>query len=95
MFSSPFLIVQRKQRPSNGKDKKRSSKGAGPNTLNNQRFAAAYEIPNAHRRNRQIKFKFILPQSKKVQIKRRGNVVRKLTLRRHAVHPARRWNREY
>ena len=63
--------------------------------FNNRRFAAAKETANAHRRNYQIKIKFLLPQSKRVQVKHRGNVVRKVTIRRHAVYPARRRNREF
>ena len=52
---------------------------ARPNTFNNRRFFAAKEIANVHRRNHQIKTKFLLPQSKKMQVKRRGNVVTELT----------------
>ena len=68
---------------------------ARPNTFNNRRFSAAKEIANVHRRNHQIKTKFLLPQSKKMQVKRRGNVVTELTVRRRAIYPARCWNREY
>ena len=36
-----------------------------------------------------------LPQSKRVQVKHRRNVVRQMTVRRRVVYPARCRNREY
>ena len=65
------------------------------NIFNNRRFAAAKKTANLHRRNCEIKIKFLLTQSKRVQVKHRGNVTRKMTIRRHTVYPARRRNREF
>ena len=55
-----------------------------------RRVAAAKEIANA-RRNRinHIKIKFLLLQGKNVEVKKRGNVIRQMRVRRHAVYPAR------
>ena len=67
---------------------------ARQNIFNNQRFAAAKEIGNARRRNRHIKIKFFIPQLKRGQVKRPGHAVREMTVRRHAIYPAKRWNGE-
>ena len=55
-----------------------------------RRVAAAKEIANA-RRNRinNTKIKFLLPQGKNIELKKRGNVVRRLRVYRHAIYPAR------
>ena len=55
-----------------------------------RRVATAKEIANA-RRNRinNIKIKFWLPQGKNIEVKKRGNVVRRMRVRRRAIHPAR------
>ena len=55
-----------------------------------RRVAAAKEIANA-RRNRinNIKIKFLLPQGKNIELKKHGNVVRRLRVYRHAIYPAR------
>ena len=58
-------------------------------------FPAAKEITNARRRDCQIKIKFLLPQSKRVQVKHQGNVVKQMTVRRHAVCPGQCKNRKY
>ena len=65
------------------------------NIFSNWGFAAAKEIANTRRRNNQIKIKFLLPQSKRVQIKRCGNVVREITVRTRAVYPMQRRNVEH
>ena len=61
-----------------------------------RRVAAAKEIANA-RRNRinDIKIKFLLPQGKNVEVKKPGNVVRRMRVRRRAVYPARVRNVRY
>ena len=64
---------------------------ARQNIFNNQRFGAAKEFANACRRNRQNKIKFLLPQSKRVQVK--ANVVRQMTVTERAVYPAQHRNR--
>ena len=53
-----------------------------------RRVAAAKEIAN-RRRNRadNIKIKFLLPRGKDVEVKQRGNVVRRMRVRRHAIFP--------
>ena len=59
------------------------------NNFNNRRLAVAKEIANARelRRNheRKFKIKFFLPQSKNVEVKHRGNVVRRMRVRRKAI----------
>ena len=53
-----------------------------------RRVAAAKEIEN-RRRNRpdNIKIKFLLPRGKDVEVKQRGNVVRRMRVRRRAIFP--------
>ena len=62
------------------------------NNFNHRRFAAAKEIPNARecRRNHESRFKikFLLPQGKNVEVKYRGNVVRRMRFRRKGIFPA-------
>ena len=61
-----------------------------------RRIAVAKEIANA-RRNRinDIKINFLLPQGKNVEVKKRGNVVRRMRVRRRAVYPERVKNVRY
>ena len=42
-----------------------------------------------------IKIKFLLPQGKNVEVKKRGNVVRRMRVRRGAIYPARVRNVRY
>ena len=62
------------------------------NNFNNRRIAAAKEIANAgeHGRNREgrFKIKFILRQGKNVEVKHRGNFVRRMRACRKAIFPA-------
>ena len=51
----------------------------------NRRFAAAKEIANARRRDNRFKIKFLLPQGKNIDVKVRGNVVRKMRVRRRSI----------
>lgn len=73
-------------------DKDKSSLRWRPANINFnlRKFAAAKEIANTRRRNRlsDIKIKFLLPQGKRVEVKQRGNVVREMRVRRHAIFPA-------
>ena len=64
--------------------------------FNLRRVAAAKEIAN-RRRNRigNIKIKFLLPQGKNVEVKQRGNVVRRMRVRRRAIFPGRVRNIRY
>ena len=61
-----------------------------------RRVAAAKEIAN-HRRNsiKNIKIKILLPQGKDVEVKHRGNVVRRMRLPRVAIFPERVRNARY
>ena len=55
-----------------------------------RRVAAAKEIANAWRnRDNDIKIKFLLPQGKNAEVKKRGIVVRRMGIHRRAVYPAR------
>ena len=64
----------------------------GPGNINfdMRRVTAPKEIANA-RRNRinNIKIKFLLRQGKNIEVKKRGNVVRRMRVRRRAIYPAR------
>ena len=64
--------------------------------FNLRRVATAKEIAN-HRRNRveNIKIKLLLPQGKNVKVKQRGNVVRRMRVRRRAIFPGRVRNIRY
>ena len=64
--------------------------------LNLRRVAAAKEIAN-RRRNRleNIKIKLLLPQGKNVEVKQRGNIARRMRVRRPAIFPGRVRNVRY
>ena len=64
--------------------------------FNLRRVAVAKEIAN-RRRNRvdNIKIKLLLPQGKNVEVKQRGNVVRRMRVRRRAIFPGRVRNVRY
>ena len=53
--------------------------------FDNRRVAAAKEMER-HARVSDVKIKFLLPQGKDVQVKVRGNVVRKMRFQRIAKH---------
>ena len=55
-----------------------------------RRVAATEEITNARRTKiNDIKIKCFLPQGKNVEVKKSGNVVRRMRVRRRAIYPAR------
>ena len=64
--------------------------------FNLRSVAAAKEIAN-RRRNRveNIKIKLLLPQGKNVEVRQRGNVVRRMRVRRRAIFPGRVRNVRY
>ena len=66
-----------------------------PNNFDNRRFAAAKEIANELRRNNRFNIKLLLPQRKNVDLKLRGNVIRRMGVRRRAIFPALVRNRQY
>ena len=59
-----------------------------------RRVAAAKEIAN-RRRIENIKIKILLPQGKNVEVKHRGNVIRRMRVRRHAIFPGKVRNVRY
>ena len=63
------------------------------NNFDKRKFAAAKEIGNACRRNNRFKIKFVLPQGKNVKV--RGNVMRRVRVRRRAIFSAVLRNRQY
>ena len=65
------------------------------NNIENRRFAAAKEIANARRRDNTFKIKFLLIQGKNIDVKVRGDVMRRIRLRRCSIFPALRRNRQY
>ena len=61
-----------------------------------RRVAAAKEIANAQRnRINDIKIKFLLPQGKNIEVKKRGNIVRRMRVCGRAIYPARARNVRY
>ena len=76
----------------------RFTPGKRPQNINfdQRRVAAAKEIANRRRQNaKNIKIKVLLPQSRNVEVKRRGQVVRRRRVRRKAIFPASVRNRRY
>ena len=61
--------------------------------FSNRGFAAVQEIWN--KRNSRFKIKFALVQNKNINVKQCGNIVRRMTVRRHPIFPAARRIREY
>ena len=62
--------------------------------FDNRRFAAAKEMARRVRAS-EVKIKFLLPQSKDIEVKVRGNVVRRMRVRRVAKHGAKKRNVRY
>ena len=62
--------------------------------FDNRRFAAAKEMVRRVRAS-DVKIKFLLPQSKDIEVKVRGNVVRRMHVRRVAKHGAKKRNVRY
>ena len=62
--------------------------------FDNRRFAAAKEMARRVRAS-DVKIKFLLPQSKDIEVKVRGNVVRRMRVRRVAKHGAKKRNVRY
>ena len=61
-----------------------------------RRTAAAKEMANRRRAAaKNVKIKMLLPQSKDVDVKQRGVVVRRMTVRRKSIFPANVRNRRY
>ena len=66
-----------------------------PNTnFDNRRVAAAKEMRRRIRAS-DVKIKFLLPRSKDIEVKVRGNVVRRMKVRRVAKHGAKKRNVRY
>ena len=60
-----------------------------------RRVAAAKEIRRGRINAKNIKIKVLLPQRKDVEAKQRGQVVRRMTVRRKSIFPAAVRNRRY
>ena len=60
-----------------------------------RRVAAAKEIRRGRVNAKIIKIKVLLPQRKDVEVKQRGQVVRRMTIRRKSIFPAAVRNRRY
>ena len=66
-----------------------------PNTnFDNRRIAAAKEMARRVRAS-DVKIKFLLPQVRNIEVKVRGNVVRRMRVRRVAKHTAKKRNVRY
>ena len=57
--------------------------------------AGVKNIENCRHSNKDIKIKKLLAQSKNIQVKHRGQVVRRITVRRKSIFPAKRRHRDY
>ena len=62
--------------------------------FDNRRVAAAKEMRRRIRAS-DVKIKFLLPQSKNIEVKVRGNIVRRMRVRRVAKHDAKKRNVRY
>ena len=62
--------------------------------FDNQRVAAAKEMARRVRAS-DVKIKFLLPQVRNIEVKVRGNVVRRMRVRRVAKHTAKKRNVRY
>ena len=62
--------------------------------FDNQRYAAAKEMAHCVRAS-DVKIKFLLPQVKNIEVKVRGNIVRRMQVRRIAKHGAKKRNVRY
>ena len=62
--------------------------------FDNRRFAAAKEMARCVRVS-DVKIKFVLPQVKNIEVKVRGNVVRRMRVRRVGKHGAKKRNVRY
>ena len=60
-----------------------------------RRVAAAKEIRRGRVDAKNIKIKVLLPQSKNIEVKKRGQVVRRMRVRRKLIFPAAVRNRTY
>ena len=60
-----------------------------------RRVASAKEIRRGRVNAKNIKIKVLLPQIKDVEVKQRGQVVRRMTVRRKSIFPAAVKNRRY
>ena len=61
-----------------------------------RRVAAAKEMNRRRRVNaKDVKIKVLLPQGKNVEVKRRGEVIRRMRVRRKSIFPAAVRNRTY
>ena len=66
-----------------------------PNTnFDNRRIAAAKEMARRVRAS-DVKIKFLLPQVRNIEVKVRGNVVRRMRVRRVAKHTSKKRNVRY
>ena len=75
-----------------------SSRAAAAAAARLQRLAGGVGVKNIEHtrlRNKDIKIKKLLKQIKNIKVKHRGIVVRKMTVRRGAIFPATRRQREY
>ena len=63
--------------------------------FNLRRVAAAKEIRRGRVNAKNIKIKVLLPQSKNIEVKKRGQVVRRMRVRRKSIFPAAVRNRTY
>ena len=62
--------------------------------FDNRRVAAAKEMARRVRAS-DVKIKFLLPQVRNIEVKVRGNVVRRMRVRRVAKHTAKKRNVRY
>ena len=60
-----------------------------------RRVAAAKEIRRGRVNAKNIKIKVLLPRSKNIEVKKRGQVVRRMRVRRKSIFPAAVRNRTY
>ena len=60
-----------------------------------RRVAAAKEMRRGRVHSKNIKIKVLLPQGKDIEVKKRGQVIRRMRVRRKSIFPAAVRNRTY
>ena len=88
------LVPRRKPNINPNPQQRTAASAAAAVDFQTKRVAATKEIGRRIRAS-DVKIKFLLPRVKNVEVKNRGNVVRKMKVRRVAKHAAKKRNVRY
>ena len=84
----PNVNVRGRQRPNDNFEQRRVRSTTGNTATGNKELARRVRASD-------VKIKFLLPRVKDIEVKVRGNVVRKMKVRRVAKHSAKKRNVRY